>query len=34
MDEVVETSEESDGYLSVPPGMIFTTDTYIPLDVW
>lgn len=32
IDQVVEPSAESDGYLSVPRGMIFTTDTYIPLD--
>lgn len=30
--EVVEPSTDTDGYLSVPRGMIFTTDTYIPLD--
>ena len=32
IDEVVEPSAETDGYLSVPRGTIFTTDTYIPLD--
>jgi ureidoacrylate peracid hydrolase len=30
--EIVEPSTETDGYLSVPRGLIFTTDTYIPLD--
>ena len=32
IDQVVEPSEQSDGYLLVPRGMIFTTDTYIPLE--
>jgi nicotinamidase-related amidase len=32
IDAVVEPSTESEGYLSVPRGIIFTADTYIPLD--
>ena len=30
--EVVEAAEETEGYLLVPRGLIFQTDTYIPLD--
>lgn len=30
--EVVEATEEAEGYLLVPRGLIFQTDTYIPLD--
>ncbi len=30
--EVVEAAEEAEGYLLVPRGLIFQTDTYIPLD--
>jgi hypothetical protein len=30
--EVVEAIEETEGYLLVPRGLIFQTDTYIPLD--
>ncbi len=30
--EAVQGNEETEGYLLVPQGMIFTTDTYIPLD--
>lgn len=32
VEEVVETAEETEGYLLVPRGLIFQTDTYIPLD--
>ena len=32
VEQVVETSEETEGYLLVPRGLIFKTDTYIPLD--
>ncbi len=32
IDAVVEPSEQTDGYLLVPRGLIFKTDTYIPLD--
>lgn len=32
VDKVVETTDEGEGYLLVPRGMIFKTDTYIPLD--
>ena len=32
VDKVVEATEEAEGYLLVPRGMIFQTDTYIPLD--
>ena len=32
IDEVVQATEETEGYLLVPRGMIFQTDTYIPLD--
>jgi hypothetical protein len=30
--EIVEAAEETEGYLLVPRGLIFQTDTYIPLD--
>jgi hypothetical protein len=30
--EIVEGTEEIEGYLLVPRGLIFRTDTYIPLD--
>ncbi len=30
--EIVQGSGETEGYLLVPQGMIFTTDTYIPLS--
>jgi len=30
--KVVKATEENDGYLLVPSGLIFKTDTYIPLD--
>jgi nicotinamidase-related amidase len=32
VEEVVEASEETEGYLIVPRGLIFQTDIYIPLD--
>ncbi len=32
VDKVVEATEETEGYLLVPRGLIFETDTYIPLD--
>jgi ureidoacrylate peracid hydrolase len=32
VDKVFEATEEIEGYLLVPRGMIFKTDTYIPLD--
>ncbi len=32
VDKIVEATEETEGYLLVPRGMIFKTDTYIPLD--
>jgi len=32
VDEVVEATEETEGYLLVPRGLIFKSDTYIPLD--
>ncbi len=32
VDKVVEATEETEGYLLVPRGLIFKTDTYIPLD--
>lgn len=32
VEEVVEATEEIEGYLLVPRGLIFQTDTYIPLD--
>jgi nicotinamidase-related amidase len=32
VDKVCEATEEGEGYLLVPRGMIFKTDTYIPLD--
>ncbi len=31
-EKVVEATEETEGYLLVPRGLIFQTDTYIPLD--
>jgi len=32
VDEVVKATEEAEGYLLVPRGLIFRSDTYIPLD--
>ena len=32
VDKVVEATEETEGYLLVPRGVIFQTDTYVPLD--
>ncbi len=32
VEKVVEATEVSEGYLLVPSGLIFKTDTYIPLD--
>lgn len=32
VEEVIEPSNETDGYFLVPRGLIFKTDTYIPLD--
>lgn len=32
VDKIVEATEETEGYLFVRRGMIFKTDTYIPLD--
>ncbi len=32
VDKVVESTEDTEGYLLVPRGLIFKTDTYIPLD--
>lgn len=32
VDKVVEAAEETEGYLIVPRGLIFKSDTYIPLD--
>ncbi len=32
VERVVEATEETEGYLLVPSGLIFKTDTYIPLD--
>ncbi|MBA3716561.1 MAG: cysteine hydrolase, partial [Pyrinomonadaceae bacterium] len=32
VDKVVEATEETEGYLLVPRGLLFQTDTYIPLD--
>lgn len=32
VEEIILPSEETEGYLLVPRGMIFSTDTYIPLD--
>ncbi|MBA3603955.1 MAG: cysteine hydrolase [Parachlamydiaceae bacterium] len=32
VEKVVEVTEETDSYLLVPRGLIFQTDTYIPLD--
>ena len=32
VDKVVKATEEAEGYLLVPRGLIFETDTYIPLD--
>ena len=32
VDTVVETTTEREGYLLVPRGLIFKTDTYIPID--
>ncbi|HSH78825.1 MAG TPA: isochorismatase family cysteine hydrolase [Herpetosiphonaceae bacterium] len=32
VDKVAEATEETEGYLLVPRGLIFSTDTYIPLD--
>lgn len=32
VDKIVEATEETEGYLLVPSGLIFKTDTYIPLD--
>jgi nicotinamidase-related amidase len=32
VEKVVEATNETEGYLLVPRGLIFTTDTYIPLD--
>ncbi len=31
-EKVVEATEDTEGYLLVPSGLIFKTDTYIPLD--
>jgi hypothetical protein len=32
VDKVVEVTEDTEGYLLVPNGLIFKTDTYIPMD--
>ena len=32
VDKVVEATEETEAYLLVPSGLLFKTDTYIPLD--
>jgi nicotinamidase-related amidase len=32
VERVVEATEETEGYLLVPRGVIFKTDTYVPLD--
>jgi hypothetical protein len=32
VEKVVEATEETEGYLLVPRGLIFQTDTYIPLN--
>lgn len=32
VDKVVEATEDTEGYLLVPSGLIFKTDTYIPMD--
>jgi len=32
VDQVIEATEETEGYLLVPRGLIFKTDLYIPLD--
>ncbi len=32
VEQVVEATEETDGYLVVPRGLIFQTDAFIPLD--
>ncbi len=32
VEKVVEATEDTEGYLLVPSGLIFKTDTYIPLD--
>ncbi len=32
VDKVVEATEETEGYLLVPRGLVFKSDTYIPLD--
>lgn len=32
VERVVEATDETEGYLLVPSGLIFKTDTYIPLD--
>jgi hypothetical protein len=32
VDKVVEATEENEGYLLVPSGLLFKTDTCIPLD--
>ncbi len=32
VEKVVEATKETEGYLLVPRGLIFQTDTYIPLD--
>ncbi|MEX0721572.1 MAG: isochorismatase family cysteine hydrolase [Balneolaceae bacterium] len=32
VEKVVEANEDTEGYVLVPRGMIFHTDTYIPLD--
>ncbi|MEJ7736173.1 MAG: isochorismatase family cysteine hydrolase [Chitinophagaceae bacterium] len=32
VDKVIEATNETEGYLLVPRGLIFKTDTYIPMD--
>ncbi|MEJ7672880.1 MAG: hypothetical protein WKF59_09245 [Chitinophagaceae bacterium] len=32
VEKVVEATDVTEGYLLVPSGLIFKTDTYIPLD--
>jgi nicotinamidase-related amidase len=32
VDKVVEATKDTEGYLLVPSGLIFKTDTYIPMD--
>ena len=32
IEKVIETTNEAEGYLLVPRGLVFQTDTYIPLD--